>query len=200
MRPRYITATRSADVLDHAEVVRDEDVGQAELLAQVFQQVDDLRLDGHVECAHGLVADDQLRAHRQRPRDADALALAAARTRAGSAACGRRSGPPSPAARTMRSRTRAASWPAVDGQALADDGAHRHARVQRGVRVLEDDLHVARQRTQLVLAHGRDVAALEPHLARRWARSGAGCSDRWCSCRSRSRRPRPGFRRRQGRS
>ena len=49
-----------ADVLDHAEVVRDEDVAQLELLAQVFQQVDDLGLDGHVQRAHGFVADDEL--------------------------------------------------------------------------------------------------------------------------------------------
>jgi hypothetical protein len=44
---------------------------------QVLQQVDDLRLDRHVERRHRLVADDQLRAPGQRPGDADALALAA---------------------------------------------------------------------------------------------------------------------------
>ena len=41
------------------------------------QQVDDLRLDRHVERGHRLVADDQLRLARERPGDADALALAA---------------------------------------------------------------------------------------------------------------------------
>jgi hypothetical protein len=30
-----------------------------------------------------------------------------------------------------------------DGQGLADDRADRHARVERGERVLKDDLHVA---------------------------------------------------------
>ena len=77
MRPRYITATRSADVLDHRQVVRDEQVGEAELLLQVLEQVDHLRLDRHVERRHRLVADDQLRLDRERARDADALALAA---------------------------------------------------------------------------------------------------------------------------
>ena len=77
MRPRYITATRSADVLDHRQVVRDEQVGEAELLLQVLEQVDDLRLDRHVERRDRLVADDQLRLDRERARDADALALAA---------------------------------------------------------------------------------------------------------------------------
>jgi hypothetical protein len=54
----------------------------------------------------------------------------------------------------------------VDDQRLADDRADRHARIERGVRVLEDDLHVARQRAQLVLAGPGDVLALEPDLAR----------------------------------
>ena len=34
-----------ADVLDHAHVVRDEDVGQPELCLERLQQVQDLRLD-----------------------------------------------------------------------------------------------------------------------------------------------------------
>jgi hypothetical protein len=40
----------------------------------------------------------------------------------------------------------------VDRQRLADDRADRHARVERRVGILEDDLHVARQGAQLVLA------------------------------------------------
>ena len=64
------------------------------------------------------------------------------------------------------SNSRAVLRELVDDQRLADDRAHRHARVQRCVRVLEDDLHVARQRTQLVLAQRRDILALEPDLAR----------------------------------
>ena len=67
-----------ADVLDHAQVVGDEQVGQAELLLQVLQQVEDLRLDRDVQRRDRLVADDQLRVQRQRAGDADALPLAAA--------------------------------------------------------------------------------------------------------------------------
>ncbi len=65
------------DVLDHREVVGDEDVGEAEPLLQVLQQVHDLRLDRHVQRRHRLVADDEPRLHGERARDADALALAA---------------------------------------------------------------------------------------------------------------------------
>ena len=77
MRPRYITATRSADVLDDRQIVGDEEIGEAELLLQVLQQIDDLGLDRHVERRDRLVADDQLGLDRERARDADALALAA---------------------------------------------------------------------------------------------------------------------------
>ena len=66
-----------ADVLDHREVVGDEQVGEAEFLLQVHQQVDHLRLHRDVERRHRLVADDQLRLQRQRAGDAEALALAA---------------------------------------------------------------------------------------------------------------------------
>ena len=65
------------DVPDHAEVVRDEQVGQPELVLKVLEQVDDLRLYGDVECGDRLVGDDELGPQRKCPRDADALALAA---------------------------------------------------------------------------------------------------------------------------
>ena len=62
-------------VPDHGQVVRDEDVGQAELVLQLLQQVDDLRLHRDVECGHRFVADDDLRPKRQPAGDPDALAL-----------------------------------------------------------------------------------------------------------------------------
>ena len=67
-----------ADVLDHRQVVRDEQVGQPELGLQVLEQVEHLGLDRHVERRDRLVADDQLRA------------AAPARARCRSAAAGRR--------------------------------------------------------------------------------------------------------------
>ena len=55
----------------------DEQIGQTELLLQILEQVDDLRLDRNVERRDRLVAHDELRIDRQRARDADALALSA---------------------------------------------------------------------------------------------------------------------------
>ena len=45
-----VSYTHLADVLDDVEVVRNEEERQSELLLQVVQQVDDLGLDGNVQC------------------------------------------------------------------------------------------------------------------------------------------------------
>ena len=65
------------DVTHDREIVRDEEVGEAELGLQVLEQVDDLRLDRDVERGDRLVADEKARPKGKRPRDADALALTA---------------------------------------------------------------------------------------------------------------------------
>ena len=57
------------------QVMGDEHVGQAHLLLQVFHQVQDLCLDGHVQRRYRLVAHDELRVHRQGAGNADSLAL-----------------------------------------------------------------------------------------------------------------------------
>src|SRR5439155_1767155 len=66
-----------ADMLDDGDVVGDEEVGKPELLLQIAEQVDDLRLNRDVERRNRLVADDKPRVERQRAGNADALALSA---------------------------------------------------------------------------------------------------------------------------
>ena len=66
-----------AHVLDHGQVVGDEDHGETEPGLEVGQQIEDLGLDGHVEGGDRLVADEQVGVGHQGPGDADALALAA---------------------------------------------------------------------------------------------------------------------------
>src|SRR4029077_2763923 len=58
-----------AYVLDDREVLTNEDLGKAVFLLQVLKQIDDLRLDRHVERGYRLVADDEPRRHRKRTRD-----------------------------------------------------------------------------------------------------------------------------------
>ena len=64
-------------MLDNGQVVGDEQVGQVALFLQCFQQVDDLCLDGHVQCGDRFVTDNELRVQGQGAGDADTLALAA---------------------------------------------------------------------------------------------------------------------------
>src|SRR5688500_10337605 len=62
---------------DDAHVVRDEHDGHAELGLQLVQQLEDLRLDGHVESGGRLVGDQEVGIARQRHGDHDALPHAA---------------------------------------------------------------------------------------------------------------------------
>ena len=53
----------------------------------------------------------------------------------------------------------------VDHQRLRNDVANLHARVERGIWILEDDLHFATQLAQFAFAHRRHVAIFKPDLA-----------------------------------
>ena len=64
-------------MLHHAKIVADEQIGQIEPRAQIHEQIQYLRLDRDIQGGHGLIADQELRLHRQGTGDADALALAA---------------------------------------------------------------------------------------------------------------------------
>ena len=58
------------------QVVRDEQVREAELLLQLLQQVDDLRLNRNVQCRHRLVRNDEIRLGGDRSGDSYPLPLA----------------------------------------------------------------------------------------------------------------------------
>ena len=83
-----------ADLLDQGQVVRDEQVGQAEFGPQPLEQVEHLGLDEHVQRGHRLVADDQRRGRAPR-RGRWPPAGPGRRTAPGAA--GRRTGPGRPA-------------------------------------------------------------------------------------------------------
>src|SRR3546814_18047449 len=65
------------DLPDDGKVVADEEDRDARLALKIDQQVDDLRLDRHVESGHRLVAYQQVRFGYHRARDGDALRLSA---------------------------------------------------------------------------------------------------------------------------
>ena len=62
---------------DHAHVVRDQHDRSATVFADLFEQADDLRLNGHIQRRGGLVGHDQLRLGSQGQCDHHALTHAA---------------------------------------------------------------------------------------------------------------------------
>jgi hypothetical protein len=66
-----------ADLLDQGQVVRNEQVGEAELAAEPLERVKHLGLDQQVERGDRLVADQQVGVERDGARDRDPLRLAA---------------------------------------------------------------------------------------------------------------------------
>ena len=64
------------DLADHGEVVADQQVRDAGLLADVGEQVEDLGLDRDIERGDALVEDDQLRFGGEGAGDGDSLTLA----------------------------------------------------------------------------------------------------------------------------
>jgi len=64
-------------VADDGKVMGDEQVREPEPLLEIGEEVQDLRLDRHVERGHGFVEHHKIRLQRERTGDADALALPA---------------------------------------------------------------------------------------------------------------------------
>ncbi|MPN28210.1 hypothetical protein SDC9_175651 [bioreactor metagenome] len=65
------------NMLHNRQIVRNKEIGQPHILLQLFQHIDDLRLNGHVQRGYRFVANDELRLHRERAGNTDALPLSA---------------------------------------------------------------------------------------------------------------------------
>ena len=68
-------ANRIGNMLHHAQIVGNKQVSQLILLLQIFQKIDDLRLNAHVERGDRLVADDETGRNNERSCNTDSLAL-----------------------------------------------------------------------------------------------------------------------------
>ena len=137
-----------------------------QLALQVGHEVEDLGLHRHVEGRDGLVGDHQRRVERQRARDADALTLAA-RELVGIAVERRRVEPDG------RRRVRhplgdlaSASPILLMRMGSATMSPTRAPRVERRVRILEHQLHLAPVRPQLAPRQTREFHAVELDASR----------------------------------
>ncbi len=132
-----------ADVSNDREIVGDEQVRDSQVVLQLGQKVDHLRLGGDVEGAHRLVAHQQPGFEGQRPCDCNALALPA----------GELMGLTRQDVGTQPDLSQQLHHPpfpfgpvhgGVDGKGLTDDVGDGLLRVERRIRVLEDQLHRSR--------------------------------------------------------
>jgi hypothetical protein len=64
-------------MVDNQQIVGNEQIGYPQFLLQILKHVDDLCLNGNVQCTDRFIADNKLRIDRQRPGYADSLSLAA---------------------------------------------------------------------------------------------------------------------------
>ena len=146
--PEIHHAHVSRDLAHHREVVRDEDIAECELALQVGKQIEDLRLNRHIERRDRLVADDHPRSGGERAGNRQALALPA-REFMRIAAC-RLGGQPDHAEQLGDPRSApCCRHGLVQHQWLGEHVTRGQARIERAIGILEDQLDQAAQ-----AAHG----------------------------------------------
>ena len=127
---------------------------------QLGQQVQDLRLHRYVQRGHRLVAHDEPRLDRQRPRDAHALPLSARQlVGIGVGVLGVEPHFVKQGAHPCLDRP--APGEVMNHDRLAQRRPHRHARVERAVGILKHDLHLAPQRAQLGAPQAQHIRTLK---------------------------------------
>ncbi len=148
------------DVLHHRQVMGDEQVSQIELCLEILHQVDDLRLNRHIESGYGLVGNNEVWLYGKGSGDTDALPLAP----------GELVGEALGEVWIEADRVEDVGDPVatfcplvkpVDRHRLRDDALHVHTRVQRRIRILEDHLHSASEGAQLLRLELRQFRPVE---------------------------------------
>ena len=64
-----------AHLLNHSHVVGDKQISQPQLFLQIDEEIQHLRLDGHIKGGYGLVGNEQAWRQRKRPCNTEPLAL-----------------------------------------------------------------------------------------------------------------------------
>src|SRR5690554_6878258 len=153
-----------AEGTNNFEVVANEEIAQALFVLQLAQQIDDLGLDREVKRRGGLVEQDEFGLERNGAGNGDALALATGELMGkaiedGVEHAGINQGLAYPVAAFGT-----VDPDLVDDQTFLDDLADRHARIEAGKRVLEDDLHAGPQGPHGVAVLVVDRLAIKEYL------------------------------------
>ena len=157
MRPRYITAIRSATTraTDRSWVTNTTDMSR--VAAQLADEVEHGRGQRHVQRAGRLVAQQHRGRHHGRPGQRDPLALTAGQLPGPGFGDVRRAGRPGRAPRRRRRALRGAT--ALAAQPLGDQLADRQPRRQRRAGVLEHHLRAGSPSASSTDARGRAAPA-----------------------------------------
>ena len=143
----------------------DEDIGQTQILLQLLKQIQNLRLNGNVQCGNRLVADDDFRIHSQSTGNTNALAAAAVQLMGINVGIAL-----SQAYRAHELQGALFNSFLALNQLVLDNGLanklhNGFTRVQGRERVLEHHLHFLAQRTHFLTTQLGNIVALENNLA-----------------------------------
>ena len=153
------------NMTDNRHIMRDKHIGDAQLILQIHQQVENLRLNGDVQCRYRLITDDELGIQCQCAGNADTLTAAAVHLM--------RVGKAQPTVQTDKVHQTLGflinlcfAEAARQDKRLTDRLLHGHARIQGGIWVLENNLYgILAQLLQLLGVDAGDILALEQDLA-----------------------------------
>src|SRR2546427_4765208 len=153
-----------ADMLNHSEIVRDEEIGELHLLLKLLEQIDNLGLNGDIQGRDGLVRDDKPGTHGQGTGNTDPLPLAAAELMGITIVM------ILPQTHLLEKLHHPVSLllplgQFMDLQSLAHNVAHPHARVKRGVWILKDNLHLPAHVAHLARREPKEVLSLKDDFA-----------------------------------
>ena len=75
--PKIHNTNTIGNMFYHGKVMGDEEVGQTQLFLKLDQQIDNLRLNGNIQCRYRLITDNKFRIYSQSSRNTDTLPLSA---------------------------------------------------------------------------------------------------------------------------
>ena len=152
------------DVLDDRQIVRNEHVRQSHFVLQFFQKIYYLRLNGNVKRGYGLVADDQLGLYGESARNTDTLALTAGKLVRIAVVILRLQSAFLHNIHYVIVQLRL-GHDFVHLNAFLDKTAHGHTGRQRGIRILEHELHIRAERAHFLFAEFGKLLAFEENFA-----------------------------------
>ena len=64
-------------MMNHQQIMGDKQIGNTQFFLKLLKHIDDLRLNGNIQCRNRLITDDKLRVHSKGACNPDSLPLSA---------------------------------------------------------------------------------------------------------------------------